>query len=111
MERVHNSGICSDCNELPKESPTGALTCACGKRWYRRLGKTGTREETETLKRHGFEITEDCQGDIYYCGPLNLIIWLYADGTWATSAKGAPISSLQEHLAHIKHVSGEIARV
>ena len=105
IARTRRSGICPDCTGLPKEDASGVVLCACGRRWYRTWAVKGTEQETANLKRCGFELTQDCQGDNYYCGPMGHIIELYADGAW-NSDKADPNASLREYLDRIEYVLG-----
>jgi hypothetical protein len=103
IAKTRRSGICPDCDELPKEATSGIPLCACGRRWYRTRAVKGTEQETAELKRYGFELTEDRRGDSYYCGPMGHIIEFYADGAW-NSDKADPNASLYDYLEWIKGV-------
>ena len=102
MDRTRAEGRCAACGEFPKDNETGTLTCACGTSWYRCLGEEGTQEDKALLKRNGFQMAQDCQGDVYYVLPgTGHIIHLYPDGTW-DSDKAAQGSSLKQYFAWLK---------
>lgn len=68
---------------MPHRNSIGVFSCACkDKVWQPTQGVTGTEEEREMLANKGYVQAEDITGDIYYVGPYNRIIWLFADGTW-----------------------------
>lgn len=104
------TGICLDCNEPPKENASGVMRCACGHRWHGMWKVEGTEEEAANLKRYGFHLTLDCQGNKYYCGPMGHIIEYYADGTW-NSDLADPSLSLQEYLDRIEQLSSLLAQI
>ncbi len=59
--------------------------CACeGKHWGAIAGVKGTPAEEGMLEAHGFWFATSVDGDQYYVGSLNRLVWLYADGTWSS---------------------------
>ena len=102
MNRTRAESRCAVCKELPKEHQSGRLTCACGRVWRRLIGEEGAGKEKALLELNGFEMTRDCQGDVYYVLPgAGHIIHLYSNGTW-DSDKAADDWSLDEYLAWLK---------
>src|ERR1017187_10276062 len=98
MNRTRAKSSCPDCNEVPKANASGSLTCACkNKQWQRIQGTRGTEEEEKLLTRMGFEVTQDCQGDVYYIGPDGQIIWLYSDSEWICHEAPADCGSLEKY--------------
>jgi len=62
-------------------------------------GVKGAAEEAEMLKAHGFWFATSANGDEYYVGTLNRLVWLYADGTWASDPRPPRAGmSLEEYL-------------
>jgi hypothetical protein len=69
--------------------------------WWTKSEK-GKEEEQLLLESKGFQIAEDCRGDIYYVLPEGgHILHLYADETW-DSDKAPPGLSLEEYLAWLE---------
>ena len=108
--RMRRTGICPSCNEAPKENANGVVQCACGRRWYSNLSVEGTEEETANFKSIGLDLSEDRDGNKYYCDPWGHLIELYADGTWY-SDKARPSESLQEYLDRIEQQSCLMAQI
>jgi len=107
MDRPWSDGRCPDCGKTPKSGKDGFLVCKCeGKRWEGVAGVKGTAEEAEMLKAHGFWFATSANGDEYYVGPLNRLVWLYADGTWASDPRPPSAGlSLEEYLKETDHVA------
>lgn len=69
--------------------------------WWTKSEK-GTEEERSLLEGKGFQVAEDCRGDIYYVLPEGVhILHLYADGTWDCD-KAPPDWSLEEYFARLE---------
>jgi hypothetical protein len=69
--------------------------------WWTKSEK-GKEEEQLLLESKGFQVAEDCRGDIYYVLPEGgHILHLYADGTW-DSDKAPPDWSLEEYFAWLE---------
>ena len=99
---------CEACGDIPQRDKHGLFLCRCGKIWQLRIGGPGTEDEEALLKTHGFERTEDAQGEIYYVLPNSgHIVYLYLDGTWF-SDKAAKGSSLDAYLKWIDEVSAPL---
>jgi hypothetical protein len=88
MDRKWSDGRCPDCGKAPKSGKDGVLVCACeGKRWEKVAGVKGTHTEEEMLQAHGFWFATSANGDKYYVGSLSRLVWLHADGTWASDPR------------------------
>lgn len=88
MDRRWSDGCCTDRGKAPKSGKDGFLLCACeSKRWERVAGVKGTPAEEEMLQAHGFWFATSANGDKYYVGSLSRLVWLYADGTWASDPR------------------------
>jgi hypothetical protein len=73
-------------------------------------GVAGTRRETRRLKRHGFLMTTDCRGNVYYVMPEGgHIIHLYQGGTW-DSDKARADWSLKEYFAWLAPRRAELVQ-
>jgi hypothetical protein len=90
MTRTFAENRCPDCKQRPKPNLDGKLVCACtDKNWIGVQGTEATQEESALLSVKGFTLARDKDGDVYYVGPGNRIIWVFGDGTW-TGDKPAP---------------------
>jgi len=90
MNRTFADNHCADCKQRPRPTAEGKFVCACKyKRWIGVQGVKATPEESALLSAKGFTLARDKDGDVYYLGPGNRIIWVYSDGTW-TGDKPAP---------------------
>ena len=106
MSRTWNDALCPDCGEAPKPTNDGILRCACGnKKWERVAGIEGTPTEAEMLKAHGFWFARSANGDAYYVGSFNRLVWLYDDGTWSCNP-GPPKAgmNLEDYLKETDHL-------
>jgi hypothetical protein len=84
QNRIWSDGRCPVCGRTPKTGNSGILSCACpDKRWQRIAGVEATGAEADMLKSNGFYFVRSADGDAYYVGPYDRLVWLYADGTWA----------------------------
>ena|SRR5271157_3909373 len=99
---------CPVCNELPKDNASGSFTCACNTPWHRCRGEKGAEEEHLLLASKGFQMAQDCQGDVYYIGPEGQIIWLYSDSEWICDEAPADCGSLEKYFDWLE---GERARL
>jgi hypothetical protein len=67
-------------------------------------GVEGTPADAEALKAHGFWLARSADGDAYYMGPLDRLVWLYDDGTWSSSPRPSKVGlSLEEYLKETDH--------
>jgi hypothetical protein len=107
MNRSRTDGRCPACGRTPKSSSTGVLSCACSnKLWERIAGVEATGAEADMLESHGFYFARSANGDAYYVGSYDRLVWLYADGAWA--ARPHPRSkdgTLEDYLNEIKTLS------
>jgi hypothetical protein len=77
MNRTLATDQCADCGQSPKLNNEGKLLCACpGKRWEREAGIEGTDAEAKMLKAHKFEFVHSADGNAYYMGPNNRLVYL-----------------------------------
>jgi len=110
MKRKRAESRCPDCNEVPKVDANGDITCACKKLWYQRKGVAGTDEEKLFLESKGFQIAQDCQGDVYYVWPdAAHIVHLYPNNEWYCDKAPADCSSLEEYLTWLDRQRAHIA--
>jgi len=80
--------------------------CACGKLWEREAGIEGTGTEAEMLKAQGFAFVHSADGDAYYVGPYNRLVWLYADGTWWGEPRPEAGVTLEDYLKEPSSAAG-----
>jgi len=104
MNRSWSDGRCPACGKTPKSNSTGILSCACpNKPWERIAGVEATGDEADMLESHGFYFARSANGDAYYVGTYDRLVWLYADGTWAACPRPqAKDGTLEDYLNEIK---------
>jgi hypothetical protein len=97
---------CPDCKQRPKANIDGKLVCACkDKSWIGVQGVEATPQESALLSAKGFTLARDKDRDVYYVGPGNRIIWVFADGTWTGDKPAHDDPSLA---AYLETVSGDL---
>ena len=88
MSRIYRDSLpCSSCRTRPRATYTDngwKYVCACGNEFndQREAGVEATGVEAESLAAKGFRLVHSDDGDSYYEGPENRLIWLWADGTF-----------------------------
>src|SRR5262249_1324526 len=99
MNRTFSDNCCPDCKQRPRPNAEGRFVCACkGKHWIGVQGVEATPEESALLAAKGFSVARDKDGDVYYLGPGNRIIWVYPDGTWTGDKPASHDPSLAAYL-------------
>ena len=90
--------------KTPKSNSIGVLSCACpNKLWERIAGVEATGDEADMLKSHGFYFARSANGDAYYVGSHDRLVWLYVDGTWTAYPRPqAKDGTLEDYLNEIK---------
>ena len=102
MNRTRAASSCDVCKEVPKENPSGVLTCACGSSWSLRRGERGTEEDHRLLTSKGFHLAE-VNGDAYYFLPeAGHILYLYPEGEWECAEAPKRCRTLEEYLAYLE---------
>jgi hypothetical protein len=107
MNRIWSDGRCPACGERAKSNNRGILSCACpNKVWERIAGVQATGAEADMLKSHGFHFARSANGDAYYVGSYDRLVWLYPDGTWAACPRPQTKDvTLEDYLDEIKTLS------
>jgi hypothetical protein len=106
MNRIWSDGRCPACGKTPKSSIRGVLSCDCpNKTWERVAGVEAMGAEEDMLKSHGFYFARSADGDAYYVGPYDRLVWLYADGTWSASPRPQAKNGTLEDYLQIKTLS------
>ena len=99
MNRTFSDNRCPICKQRPKPDAHGKFVCACEDRnWVRVQGVEATVEESALLSAKGFTLARDKDGDVYYLGPGNRIIWVFSDGTWTGDKPATDDPSLAAYL-------------
>jgi hypothetical protein len=102
LTRTFADNRCPDCKQHPKHNLDGKLTCICkGKVWGGVRGVPGTEPERAMLASKGFVQAQDKDGDVYYVGPGNRIIWVFPNGTWTGDKPSENDPSLAAYLKEI----------
>lgn len=102
MNRTFTDSRCPDCKQRPKPTGDGKFVCACKEKgWIGVQGVEATPEESVLLSTKGFTLARDKDGDVYYLGPGNRIIWVFPDGTWTGDKPSEADSSLAAYLKDI----------
>jgi hypothetical protein len=106
MSTTFADNHCPDCKQRPKPNLDGKLVCACtGRNWIGVHGVEAAPEESALLLAKGFTLARDKDGDVYYLGPGNRIIWIFADGTWTGDR---PVSHDPSLAAYLETVSSDL---
>jgi hypothetical protein len=67
------------------------------------MGRRGTEEEHSRFTSIGFQIAEDCRGEVYYVLPdTGHILYLYADGTWFSDKAPTDCHTLDDYFAWLQ---------
>jgi hypothetical protein len=102
MTRTFADNRCPDCKQRPKPTFNGKFECACKRRtWVGVQGVAATQEESALLLSKGFSLAKDKDGDVYYVGSGNRIIWVFSDGTWSGDRPAKDDPSLAAYLSGI----------
>ena len=98
MSRTWYDNRCPTCKQRPKINAKGELLCGCGKSHVRVAGEKGTAEDAAILAAKGFKLAHSANGDTYYLGPGDCLVWLYANGTFWGSCGVENPGTFEEYL-------------